>query len=265
MKSTNDNLFVVVAIVVTFAVGMATFLNYYKFNSLVGRLMHSRVTVIGNEIQDNVEKGLALGLSLQENNTLQGLIERELRSDELLKAITIFDDAGTVLYSTESVQQGKTVAKSWLKAASSSGFENWKISDRSSLVAGLPIRNNFGVTLGHVALSYTRKPLEHCMGIVGNVLLQTALVVLMVTVSAAFALLVFAFRGYCRELTIAEDHLASLIRDLDGQVQPSLPPLNPATDGSFLGVLGGFIATVRSTVAGIDAASDALKTGPHSS
>lgn len=258
MNSTNDNLLVVVAIVLTFAVGMATFLNYYKFNSLVGRLMQSRVIVIANEIQDNVEKSLALGLSLQENNTLQGVIERELRADDLLKSITLFDAQGTVLYATESVQQGQKVDKYWLKTAKNASNANWRVSDRNSLVAGVPLRNNFGVTLGHVAISYTNKPLEHCMGIIGNTLLQTALVVLMIFAALTFYLLVLAFRRYRRELLSAEAELTHLIKSLDG-VHFKNESEQVATTSVFLQQIHAFTASVRTTANDIDLASTAMQ------
>jgi hypothetical protein len=258
MNSTNDSLFVVAAIVLTFAVGMATFLNYYKFNSLVGRLMQSRVIVIGNEIQDNVEKSLALGLSLQENNTLQGLIERELRSDDLLKSITLFDTSGTVLYSTESLQQGKKIPEGWLKVSSHSPVENWQVADRNSLVAGLPIRNNFGVTLGQVALSYTRKPLDHCMGIIGNVLFQTALITLMISVTATFLLLGLSFRRYRNELLAAESELELLIKDLDGEVHRENRLHQGSSTSTFMNQISSFAITVRQTANAMDKAAESL-------
>lgn len=258
MNSTNNNLFIVVAIVLTFAVGMATFLNYYKFNSLVGRLMQSRVIVIANEIQDNVEKSLALGLSLQENNTLQGLIERELRADDLLKSIILFDASGTVLYSTESLQLGKKVQNNWLKVSARAQKDNWFISGRESLVAGVPLRNNFGITLGHVAISYTKKPLEHCMGIIGNTLLQTAMIVLMIFGAVTFYLLVLAFRRYQQELLGAEAELSLLINDLDSS-HARKGVEHVATGSAFLQQIHIFSDSVRSTAVEIDKAAAALQ------
>jgi hypothetical protein len=215
--------------------------------------------VIGNEIQDNVEKGLALGLSLQENNTLQGLIERELRSDDLLKSITLFDAAGTVLYSTESMQQGKKIDTGWLPVASKSATGIWQIKDRDSLVAGLQIKNNFVVTLGHVALSYTRRPLEHCMGIIGNILWQTAMVVLMVTFSGAFALLVLAFRRYSKKLLTAEKELGLLLKELDGEPHTQSRNEDVTEPCVFLEQVKSFVLAVRSTADELDRASNAVK------
>lgn len=259
MNSTNNNLLIVVAIVLTFAVGMATFLNYYKFNSLVGRLMQSRVIVIANEIQDNVEKSLALGLSLQENNTLQGLIERELRADDLLKAITLFDATGKVLYATESLPPGQKVGKNWLKIAAKAQNNNWLVNERDSLVAGVPLRNNFGVTLGHVAISYTKKPLENCMGIIGNTLLQTALVVLMIFSVVTFYLLVLAFSRYRKELLCAEAELNLLINSLDGTLATKAQGESSAESSSFLQQIHSFTISVRTTADEIDQASAALQ------
>ncbi|MEI6206924.1 MAG: hypothetical protein WCP20_09095 [Desulfuromonadales bacterium] len=259
MNSTNGTLFVVVAVVLTFALGMATFLTHYKFKSLVSGLMQSRVLVIGNEIQDNVEKSLSLGLSLQENNTLQGLIERELRSDDLITAIVLSDAAGAVLYSTEPAQQGKKIDKSWLKASSVSKKENWTVNERNAFVAGMPLKNNFGITLGNVALSYSKKPLERSMGIMGNVLQQSALLVLMIAVISASLLLVFAFSRYRKELLAAEEDLAVLIKDLDGV--PHQHVQKPADNASpFMQQIHSFIFSVRSTAKEIDSASIPMTT-----
>jgi len=257
MNSTRDNLFVVVAIVLTFAVGMATFLNYYKFNSVVGGLMQSRVNVIANEIRDNVEKNLALGLSFQENNVVQGLIERELRADDLLKSIVLFDTAGTVLYSTESLQQRQKVDEGWLKCAEKSTKNSWFVSERESLVTGVPIRNNFGITLGYVAIKYSRKPLEHSMGIIGNILLQTSLLVLMFFVIVTFCLLLLTYNRYRKELLRAENELTLLVQSLDG----AHPATEPEQDdsGVFMRQIHAFSDSVRSAAEEIEQASAALR------
>jgi len=259
MNSTNGTLFVVVTVVLTLAIGMATFLTHYKFKSLVGGLMQSRVLIIGNEIQNNVEKSLSLGLSLRENNTLQALIERELRSDDLLTSILLFDTTGAVLYSTESAQQGTKADKLWLKASTTTSRESWLVSERNAFVAGIPIKNNFGITLGNIALSYTKKPLERCMGIIDNLLQVTALLLLLLTVISAFLLLVLAFTPYRKRLQAAEDDLALLIKDIDAVPhQPKHSDIDDPTP--FLQRIREFIFSVRSAVSEIDAASTFIPT-----
>ena len=254
MNSTNGTLFVVVAIVLTFALSMATFLTHYKFKSLVGGLMQSRVLIIGSEIQDNVEKSLSLGLSLHENNTLQGLIERELRSDDLLTSVVLFDPVGAVLYSTEPAQLGKKISTRWLKASVVTKNESWTANDHDAFVVGIPLKNNFGVTLGNVALGYSKKPLERCMGIVGNVLQLTALLVFMATTVSASSLLVFSFRSYRKELLNAEGDLVILIKDLEG-IPHQLEQKQVGNLTPFMQQIQSFIFSVRSTSEEIDRAS----------
>lgn len=259
MNSINGTLLVVVTVVLTFALGMATFLTHYKFNSLVGGLMQSRVLVIGNEIKDNVEKSLSLGLSLQENNTLQGLIERELRADDLITSIVLFDAAGTVLYSTEPAQQGKKIDTLWLKSSRATKKDSWNANQSNAFVVGIPLMNNYGVTLGNVALSYSKKPLERCMGIIGNILQLTALLALMATAISAFLLLVGSFSRYRKQLLVAEDELTALLKDLDGVPHPR--PQEPAVNSSiFMQKIYTFISSVRSATEEIDSASISITT-----
>src|SRR6185503_10990833 len=95
--------FIMVALVVSFfAVGMAAFLNYFKYKSTIGSMIKSRVLVVGRSIENSVQASLSLGLQFTELTTLPSLMEREKSADRLIRGIDVFDDTGQIIYSTEA-------------------------------------------------------------------------------------------------------------------------------------------------------------------
>jgi hypothetical protein len=70
--------FILVALVVSFfAVGMAAFLNYFKYKSTIGGIVKSRVLVIGRGIENSVQASLQLGMQFSELGTLNQQLARE--------------------------------------------------------------------------------------------------------------------------------------------------------------------------------------------
>ena len=81
--------FILVALVVSFfAIGMAAFLNYFKYKSTIGNIVKSRVLVIGQGIENSVQASLQLGMQFAELSQLPQLLARERLSDRLTAAST---------------------------------------------------------------------------------------------------------------------------------------------------------------------------------
>src|SRR4029450_7614976 len=90
--------FIMVALVVSFfAVGMAAFLNYFKYKSTIGNIVKSRVLVVGRGIEKGVQASLQLGMQFNELSTLPQLMQREKASDRLVRGIDVFDANGQVI------------------------------------------------------------------------------------------------------------------------------------------------------------------------
>ena len=103
--------FITVALVVSFfAVGMAAFLNYFKYKSTISGIVKSRVLVIGRNIENSVQASLSVGMQFMELGTMNALLTREKTSDRLIRGIDVFDHTGQIIYSTEraaSVDEGR--------------------------------------------------------------------------------------------------------------------------------------------------------------
>jgi hypothetical protein len=195
MTSTRMRFVFVAVLVCIFAVGMATFLNYFKYKSTVSQTVKARVLVVANAIENSVQASLALGLSFGELNMLGGLMTRQAASDGLIKGIDVFDTTGKQLYSTEAARIGANVVPAWLTAASRDD-KAWFVEESEQFVAGIDIKNNFNVTVGFLAVRYSRSYVDDATARVGKQLLLNALPVLAIFVLLAPLALIAAIRGF---------------------------------------------------------------------
>jgi hypothetical protein len=149
--------FITVALVVSFfAVGMAAFLNYFKYKSTIGGIVKSRVLVVGRSIENSVQASLSLGMQFTELATLPSQMEREKASDRLIRGIDVFDDTGQIIYSTDQARVGSSVDRSWRDAAARAKSTEWNGESPQDYVAGISLKNNFDLTVGYLALRYSR-------------------------------------------------------------------------------------------------------------
>ena len=150
--------FITVALVVSFfAVGMAAFLNYFKYKSTIGGIVKSRVLVVGRGIENSVQASLSLGMQFAELTTLPSQMQREKATDRLIRSIDVFDDTGQVIYSTEPERVGQRVSRAWTEAAARSKSTEWTGEAPGEYVAGISLKNNFDLTVGYLALRYARE------------------------------------------------------------------------------------------------------------
>src|SRR6476469_8745791 len=134
--------FIMVALVVSFfAVGMAAFLNYFKYKSTIGNIVKSRVLVVGRGIENSVQASLQLGMQFTELQQLPQLMSREKSWDRLVRAIDVFDSRRQILYSTETGRVGQMVSNAWTAAAQRSKTTECSTDESEDLVAGISIKN----------------------------------------------------------------------------------------------------------------------------
>src|SRR5260221_14148045 len=101
--------FIIVALVVSFfAVGMAAFLNYFKYKSTISGIVKSRVLVIGRNIENRVQASLSGGTQFMEIATINALRRREKPWERLIHGIDICGYTSQALYTTDNPRPCKT-------------------------------------------------------------------------------------------------------------------------------------------------------------
>jgi hypothetical protein len=206
--------FVLVALVVSlFAIGMVAFLNYFKYRATVGEMVQSRVLVVGRGIENSVQASLGLGLQFAEIATIPDLLRRELSTESLLRRIDIFDHNGKILYSTDAAQVGRGVPAEWTAAAAHAKKTQWAVEERDMNVAGISLRNNFNLTVGYMALHYSRGYVDQAAARIGPDILVASLAALAGVVLFMPLLLGFPFRRVESDFAAARQALDPQARD----------------------------------------------------
>ena len=209
MNATKPQMILVAVLVCLFAVGMAGFLNFFKYRSNAERILHERLVVTGNAIETNIQSSMALGLQFTDLGTLPGTLERERSTDDIILSIEVFDTEGKPMYSTDLLRTMRNVPAAWLAAARQSGSNDWFVKDGSESAAGTAIQNNFGLTIGFVALRYSEQQVNASHYAVARDLALSTFAVFVVAASVASLALLGVMRRLSRELKAVESALIS--------------------------------------------------------
>ncbi|MEO5692199.1 MAG: hypothetical protein ABIQ72_03670 [Usitatibacter sp.] len=197
--------FILVALVVSFfAVGMAAFLNYFKYKSTIGNIVKSRVLVVGRGIENSIQASLQLGMQFSELSQLPQMMQREKASDRLVRGIDVFDYSGQVIYSTDRARVGQKVATSWTQAAERSKTTEWATEATDEYVAGISLRNAFDLTVGFLALRYSRDEVELAAAKAGREILLAAIGSFLAIAIVAPLALIIVIRRFERDLRALE-------------------------------------------------------------
>ncbi|MBI5719170.1 MAG: hypothetical protein HZC37_16005 [Burkholderiales bacterium] len=181
MDSTQSRMIGVAVVVCGFAVGMAGLLNYFKYRSTSDRLVTERLVVTGRSVENSIQSSLALGLQFSDIGTLPGILDREQATDSLIQGIDIFDTDGKLLYSTDRLRASRPVPQAWLAAARKAGDKaNWLVDDGAETAAGISVQNNFGLTIGYLALRFSGERVRDETYAVGREIALSSLLVFLV-------------------------------------------------------------------------------------
>jgi hypothetical protein len=226
VKNTRMRFIVVAVMVCFFAVAMATFLNYYKYKSTFGKIVQSRLLVIGYGIDNSVQSSLGLGLSFSELGMLSSLLEREKASDPLLTGIDIFASDGKLLYSTDASRVGSPVSAQWLDAVTHVEGREWKSTTEHELVTGISLKNNFDLTVGYLALRYTRDYVETEVARMGLELLLIGAIAFLAACLVVAPALVLVLRRYEADMRAIAERIGG-----SGDAARVPPAFSPAVEG----------------------------------
>lgn len=242
--------FILVALLIcVFAVGMAGFLNYYKFKGTIGGVVQSRMLVVGNNIENGLQNSLSLGLSFAEIGTAPALIAREKSVERLITGIEVFDTLGHTVYSTDPARVGQRVPETWLRATRQPGARNtWSIESGPELGVGITVKNNFGVAAGHVLVRYSGESVAQAVGEMASRLVAYSLSGLAIAAIFLIVMLNRLLRPLDRDIHRLEQAI--------GDEAAESPPAGP---GSALAQAAGELRkSLRETRQGLDQIESAL-------
>ena len=199
------------ALVVILAAGVAmmTVLSVHMFERTLSDFLNSRFEFELNDVRQRIESQIDLGIELGDLESVPRELEEYLHADEQILSIEVFDEIGTVQFSTDPSFVGDLVTEEWVSAwRASRGRGVWSDLERDARVVGVPLRDNLGRDVGSLALRYSRDFFDD-------------------SVDAQSTRLLRGLRGELRDLSNSMDDVANRRRDgaaLD-RMRPDHPEL----------------------------------------
>ena len=252
VDSTQRRMMAVAVAVCAFAVGMAGLLNYFKYRATASRIIEQRLIYTGKSIENSIQSSLALGLQFADLATLPDLLQRQRASDDLIMGIDVFDTEGRPLYSTDAGHRTRVAPATWLAAARKAPDRDWSVHADDESAVGVALQNNFGLTIGHVALRYSDVRVRQAAQAVARDLALNSLAVFAVAAALASLALLAVMRRLGRDMLTVEAALAGTDTARAGATTHR---------GPFEQALQRFNQTVRSAEADLAEAHAQLQRG----
>lgn len=137
------------------AVSLTGLLNHYEYRNYLGDLLRDRRALVLQDIGHNIEASLSLGLALTALPRVGDDMQASIAQDPQILSIEMFDEDGTVLYSTDESLRGDLVSEDWT-AAWNAGPPVWSRLEQDAHVVGLRVENSLGLPVGSLALRFSR-------------------------------------------------------------------------------------------------------------
>ncbi len=154
LKETTRSQIWLSAWVIGFSVAMACLLLGFKHRAALDGLQRARLLLVATEMREVVERTLTFGIQFTDIATLPDVLATTRSAEPLIAGIDVTDASGKVLYSTDPSRRGHPMEMEWRDAMRRGGNEPWHARDGSDAVQAVPIRNAFGLTLGHAVVRY---------------------------------------------------------------------------------------------------------------
>ncbi|CAH1653180.1 hypothetical protein [Chelatococcus asaccharovorans] len=127
------------AIIIGLAMALAAFMTASGVSTAYRDLIRSRMAMVAQDIADDINNALALGLRLSEQITLPAVLARQAAADPLTLSIDVSGVDGTVLFSSDPAR---------------AGHPDRRADDRQAFRYDQPLVNDFGAPIGNVAIRF---------------------------------------------------------------------------------------------------------------
>ncbi len=152
---------VAVAVILVAGVMLTGALSIHKFQRTSVDLITSRFEFVITDIRQKIHTQLDLGLPFTELQGVSEELDSYLQNDSQILSIEVFDEAGTVLFSTDPSFIGDLVSEQWVALwHTNRQKDSWRTLERDAAVVGVPLRNNLDQDIGSLVLRYSREFLD---------------------------------------------------------------------------------------------------------
>jgi hypothetical protein len=215
------------------------------------RAAESNIDFVLTQLRDAVEASVSLGLDLADIPIAQDLIERARYGNADILAVEIFSNAGVSLYNTDRGSIGEPISDEWREAIRlRDEGHRWRLESLGAIVVGEQIHNDFGETVGELAVTLSGASTQaHAAALMATLAEWLAVIALPVVV--VIAVLSALLIGH------ATRDLRAVTRLLDGV--PSTPRRTTESGAELREMAEAMRDTISVTIDRVDTAADAVR------
>ncbi len=204
-----DKLGLTICLILAFAVGLSSLLNYFNFQSTYNSLVRSSYMVMLRDMGYRIQYGLGLGLSLPSLDNIPEMLMQAIDSEPTLSFVQVFDTRGEVLFHTDTRAIGTRVPEDWQARAFRTAEREslWSTTTATDYIVGIPLINSFNQIEGALVLAYPLTQTADVFARMQRGLLEQSLIVIAVFGVLSVLCAVFVLRRLTRSLRRLESSL----------------------------------------------------------
>src|SRR5262245_58474245 len=135
----------VFAVIIGFAMALAAYMNFSGVRSAYLDLIRSRMSMMAEDIANDIVTANEIGIRLSEQTTLPALLARQTVTDPLMLSIDVVSDGGDTLFSSDATRPGR---------------KDDAAGDTGAFRYVRQIVNNFGAPVGSVIVRLDRAAID---------------------------------------------------------------------------------------------------------
>ncbi|NBC31557.1 MAG: hypothetical protein GVY13_02660 [Alphaproteobacteria bacterium] len=134
------------------ALVLSALLVFGALDRLRVRAAEANIDFVLTQLRTALESSVSLGLPLSEIPVAQDLIERAKAGNPEILAVEVFLPNGVSVFNTDRGSLGEPITEAWREARRRAAGR-WRVEEFGSLIVGDDIRNDFGATVGGIAVT----------------------------------------------------------------------------------------------------------------
>ena len=151
----------VLALTLVAGTTLTSVLSLHKFERILADLLTSRFEFVVNDLRNRIETQMDLGLPLANLVDINDQLDELLGDDGQVLSVEVFDETGSVLFSTDPSFIGDLVSEDWIFSWQvSRGKGTWSLLETDAGVVGVGLQNNLNQNVGAIVLRYSRQFLD---------------------------------------------------------------------------------------------------------
>jgi len=191
-------------VLLLFVMSLLFMLSYFKFQTILTNLIANRLGATSPTIYESIEGAIDLGLGLGEIPNTESVISWVQQKNPGILSIDIFNNRGTILYSTRKKSVKHAVAPHILEILKTAEGHTFQRESDANFLSAFKLLNNYNQRVGGGLITYSKDVYNsQVINFRNSLFLKSALIFIAFSILASIGIMI-AFRGLSKYLKSIE-------------------------------------------------------------